>query len=146
MPLVPVSFKLEVKNSKPAKLIVCDNDGNSAETVGDIPETAINTPLSAERCQSYLNKTVNGYALYPDVPDFGAIMGTSAAAILDSGKNITYDAESLPEFSDEVYKYYMLKNGFDFIAQNGYDMYIKDDLTVLAGFYDDVFRVLIVEE
>ena len=44
-------------------------------------------------------------------------MGTSAAAILDSGKNITYDAESLPEFSDEVYKYYMLKNGFDFIAQ-----------------------------
>lgn len=96
--------------------------------------------------ESYLNKSVNGYALYPDVPNFGDIMDASAAAVLDGGKNITYDAESIPEFSDEVYKYYMLKNGFDFIAQNGYDMYIKGDLTVLAGFYDDVFRVLIVEE
>ena len=65
MPLVPVSFKLEVKNSKPAKLIICDNDGNSAEIVGDIPETAINTPLSAERCQSYLNKT-GGTPFYID--------------------------------------------------------------------------------
>ena len=65
MPLGPVSFKLEVKDGKPAKLIVCDNDGNSAEAMGDIPEVAINTPLSAERCEGYLNKT-GGTPFYTD--------------------------------------------------------------------------------
>lgn len=81
-PLVSVSFTLEVRNSEPARLIVCDNDGNSAEVFGDIPETAINLPLSAERCESYLNKT-GGTPFYTD----------KIKCIIDNG--LTLSAKSL---------------------------------------------------
>ena len=82
MPLVPVSFRLELKNGIPTRLSVCDNDGNSAEVFGDIPEKALNVPLSAERCEGYLNKT-GGTPFYADKID----------CIIDSG--LTLSAKAL---------------------------------------------------
>lgn len=81
-PLIPVSFTLEVKSNKPARLIACDNSGNSVEAFGDIPETAINLPLSAERCEGCLNKT-GGTPFYAD----------KIECIIDSG--LTLSAKSL---------------------------------------------------
>lgn len=81
MPLVPVSFALEVKKGRPVRLTVRDHDGNFAEAEGDIPETAITTPLSSERCESCLHKT-GGTPFYTDKIEY----------IIDNGLTLSVKA------------------------------------------------------
>ncbi len=54
---IPVSFSLEIKADERSRLTVRDNAGNVCEVEGNIPETAVKVPLSAERCEIYLKKT-----------------------------------------------------------------------------------------
>lgn len=54
---IPVSFSLEIKADQKSRLAVSDNDGNMCSVEGDIPESAVRVPLSAERCEIYLKKT-----------------------------------------------------------------------------------------
>lgn len=56
-PKIPVSFSLDIKRGESSRLIARDNDGNISEATGDIPEAAINVPISSERCSVYLKKT-----------------------------------------------------------------------------------------
>lgn len=113
-PLVPVSFSLQIKEGKPARLIAYDNDGNSVEAFGDIPETAINTPLSAERCEGYLNKT-GGTPFYIDkiecIIDNGLTLSAKAMnamrrtvlqAFLDKREEIKPIAFELPDISKPI--------------------------------------------
>lgn len=55
--IVPVNFMLTVKSGQPATLTITDNKNNTITVNGNIPEIALNIPLSAERCKLQLNKT-----------------------------------------------------------------------------------------
>ncbi|MEG0898833.1 MAG: DUF3656 domain-containing protein [Oscillospiraceae bacterium] len=57
MPLIPIKMKLIVKNGEKIKLICSDNDNNSCEAFGAIPEVAINKPTTAEKAEQNISKT-----------------------------------------------------------------------------------------
>jgi len=56
-PRVPADFKLELRPEQPARLSVCDADGNAAEAAGEIPAPAINAPTDSEMASAALSKT-----------------------------------------------------------------------------------------
>ncbi len=56
-PLVPVKCMLKAERGKGVALTVRDRDGNTSSAVGAVPENAVNTPLTEERCRAYIGKT-----------------------------------------------------------------------------------------
>lgn len=78
-PLVPVSLKLECLRDKPVKLTAFAL-GKTAEIIGDIPETAINKPMSKESLTERLSK-LGGTQFYAEnidvVLDDGLIVPAS---------------------------------------------------------------------
>lgn len=78
-PKIPVSFSIYVKSGEKSHLTACDNDGNISQAEGDIPETAIKVPLSAQRCESSLKKT-GGTPFFIDKIEYHIDDGLSLSA------------------------------------------------------------------
>lgn len=57
VPRVNVEMKFEVKSGKPVSLTVKDCDGNFTKVKGEIPQTAVKSPLNKERAVDQLSKT-----------------------------------------------------------------------------------------
>lgn len=55
-PLVPARAELTAAAGEPSRLILTDRDGNRAEALGAVPQTAQNKPTTAERAQESLSK------------------------------------------------------------------------------------------
>ncbi len=53
---VPVSLGLLVHAGKPVTLTATDDEGHSAEALGECPEPALNRPIDEERCRTQLEK------------------------------------------------------------------------------------------
>lgn len=56
-PRVPVTFYAILQRDKPAQLAVADDRGNTCKTTGEIPQLALNRPLTEEDLTSRLQKT-----------------------------------------------------------------------------------------
>jgi len=54
---IPVDFKLELRPDQPARLTVCDADGNTAQATGEVPAPAVSAPTDSEMASAALSKT-----------------------------------------------------------------------------------------
>ncbi len=54
---IPIFIILKINKGSPILLQIRDEDGNSVEARGDIPEQALNRPLDEDRCAEQLKKT-----------------------------------------------------------------------------------------
>lgn len=82
------------------------------------------------------------YDRFDSVPDFGAIIGVEPILIVGDN-NFNYNISDIGNGADEIYKTFMENNGFTFVLGNGYAVYTKGNITVLAGYKADIFRVVI---
>ena len=54
---LPVDMTLTVSSGMPAALTADDREGHRAHVAGEVPQAAVNVPLSRERCEKSLRKT-----------------------------------------------------------------------------------------
>lgn len=54
---IPIDAKLTLLKHQKSKLTVSDDDGNSFEVLGAVPQNALKTALDMEKCRSYITKT-----------------------------------------------------------------------------------------
>lgn len=56
-PLIPLNFEFRLKENEPIRLDVSDNSGNEVGISGAVPEKALKTAVSEEKCRQNLTKT-----------------------------------------------------------------------------------------
>lgn len=78
-PKIPLTMSIRLSSGAPSCLTVSDSLGNVCTVYGDIPQKAINVPITYERCLKALSKT-GGTPFYCDKLIFNAEDGLSLAA------------------------------------------------------------------
>ncbi len=90
------------------------------------------------------------YPEFGTVPDFGACFGVSVVSVIKeadiNGCVYNYDINSLKSDPDQNYMNVLKSLGFLCVSGNGYKVYTKDDITVLAGRAGDIFRVIVYSD
>lgn len=82
------------------------------------------------------------YENFYGVPDFGAVMNIKPTIVIEDN-NFNYNITNLENDAEERYRVIMQENGFIYVSGNAYSVYTKGGITVLAGYSNDVFRVII---
>lgn len=78
---IPVDFSLSVKSDKPSVLTATDEDGNTVNSQGAVPEKARTAPLDKQRCEKSLSKTGGTPYILNDLKcdiDEGLMLSSSA--------------------------------------------------------------------
>ncbi len=83
------------------------------------------------------------YPEYDSVPDFGQIAGITPNPVLSEGRVRCYSNATAEDA--EKYRSVMESQGFFAVDGGEYMIYTKGDLSVLAGFRDGVFRIVITD-
>lgn len=56
-PKFPIYMNISINRDKPMTLAVTDDKGNTVTVCGDVPQTAINSPINEDKCRKSLEKT-----------------------------------------------------------------------------------------
>lgn len=86
---------------------------------------------------------IKSFEGYTDIPDFGAAFGVSPAWVSGDGTIYVYNAADLPENAQAEYQKILTSKGFQVFEGNGYMIYTRDFLSVMAGYSGDMFRIVI---
>lgn len=97
-----------------------------------------------------LNPSIVYYSEFNEVADFGACLGVTAVSVIKyddiNGYIYSYDINSVGSDPDKKYMNVLASLGFSHVSGNGYDVYTKGYITVLAGRAGEIFRVIVYSE
>ncbi len=81
------------------------------------------------------------YSGYSGVPNFGTLMNIAPVSVLEDGT--VYSYENVPPEDAEEYKKIMTDAGFTSVDAVEYTIYTKGSVSVLAGYFGGLFRIVL---